>query len=53
MKNGKYDFALELCLHVILKIEMASEGNYRVSELCIFESGVILDQFELILIYRI
>ena len=52
MKNGKNDFALELCLHVILKIEMASKGKCKVSKLYIFKLGVILDQFELILIYR-
>ena len=47
MKNGKNDFELELCLHVILKIEMASKGKCKVSKLYIFELGVILDQFEL------
>ena len=52
MKNGKYDFALELCLHVILKMEMNSKGKFKVSELYIFELGVILDQFELHLNYR-
>ena len=43
MKNGKNDFALELCLHVILKIEMASNGEYKASELYIIELGVILN----------
>ena len=52
MKNGKYDFALELCLHVILKMEMASNGKWKASELYIIELGVILDWFELILNYR-
>ena len=50
MKNGKNDFALELCLHVILKMKMTSNGKCKVSKLYIFELGVILDQFELILI---
>ena len=52
MENRKNDFELELCLHVILKIEMASNGKWKVSKLYIFELGVILDQFELILNYR-
>ena len=50
MKNGKNDFELKLCLHVILKIEMASKGKCKVSKLYIFELRVILDQFEFILI---
>ena len=52
METGKNDFELGLCLHAILKMEMTSNGKYKVSKLYIFELGVILDQFELILICR-
>ena len=50
MKNGKNDFELELCLHAIWKMGMTSNGRFKVSKLYIFELGVILDQFEFILI---
>ena len=52
MDTGKNDLKLGLCFHAILKMEMTSNGKCKVSKLYIFELGVILDQFELILNYR-
>ena len=52
MKNGKNDFKLELCLHVILKMEMTLKGKCKVSKLYISELGENLDRFQLILICR-
>ena len=52
METGKNDLKLGLCSHAILKMEMASNGKCNELRLYIFELGVILDQFELILICR-
>ena len=52
METGKNDLKLGLYFHAILKMEMTSNGKFKVSKLYIFELGVILDQFEFILICR-